>query len=243
MRSCEEIRAFTLAIGRYLRDRFASRALVVACNTATAAGVDSLRVANPDLPVVGMEPGVKPAVQASRSGHVGVLATAGTLANRRFATLIERHAGEAEIITQPCPDLVASVEAGDFDSPTVRAQVERYVAPLLSQGVDVLVLGCTHYPVLRPLIADVVGPSVTIIDAGPAVARQVARVAPAANPTAGSGATVLCLTTGNDEAAFGRSARQILNCYDGGAAVTATVTTGRLYWKDGDLTDHADSAN
>jgi glutamate racemase len=169
------VRARSLAIGRWLVGQGAGL-LVVACNTASSAALELLRAELP-IPVVGMEPGLKPAAAITRSGRVGVLATTNTLSGSRFATLVERYAAAVEVITQPCPGLVEQVERGDLEGPTTRALVERYVAPLLAHRADVLVLGCTHYPFLRPVIADVAGPSVAIVDTGPAVAEQVARVA------------------------------------------------------------------
>jgi glutamate racemase len=145
---------------------------VVACNTATVAAVDELR-ATFQQPIVGMEPGVKPAVAATRTGVVGVLATGVTLAGSRFARLVERHANGVQILTQPCPGLVEQIEAGDLTTPNL---VNIYVHELVSRGADTLVLGCTHYPFLKKLIAEAAGPDVVLIDTGPAVARQVQRV-------------------------------------------------------------------
>src|SRR5690606_9473039 len=121
---------------------------------------------------------VKPAVNATRSRIVGVLATVGTLESARFAALLEQYAGDVEIVTQACPGLVEKVEAGDLDGPETRALVARYTQPLLARGADTLVLGCTHYPFLRPLIAASAGPEVRLIDTGEAVARQVVRRLP-----------------------------------------------------------------
>jgi len=162
-----EIGAFLLAQG--------AKVLVVACNTATAAAVTRLRETFA-VPIVGMEPAVKPAVAASRSGVVGVLATVGTLASAKFAALLSRYGSEVEIVTQPCPGLVEQVERADLDGPQTRDLVESYVLPLLARGADTLILGCTHYPFLRPLIAEVAGPDIAIIDTGAAVARQLRRV-------------------------------------------------------------------
>jgi glutamate racemase len=127
------------------------------------------------LPIVAMEPAVKPAVAATRSGVVGVLATVGTLESARFAALLEQYAGDVEIVMQACPGLVEQVEAGELDSPATRTLVESYTEPLIAHGADTLVLGCTHFPFLRPVIAEVVGPDVRLIDTGEAVARQVVR--------------------------------------------------------------------
>ncbi len=149
-------------------------AIVIACNTATAAAVHSLREKF-SLPIVGMEPAVKPAVAATRSGVVGVLATVGTLASARFAALLGKYAGEVKIITQGCPGLVEQVERGELHSMKTRRLVERYTAPLLAQGADTLILGCTHYPFLAPLIREVAGANITLVDTGEAVARHLQR--------------------------------------------------------------------
>ncbi|NNM69639.1 MAG: glutamate racemase [Gallionella sp.] len=148
-----------------------AEAIVIACNTATAAAVASLR-RDIKRPIIGMEPAVKPAVAATRSGVVGVLATTGTLESARFAALLERYGEEVEIITQGCPGLVEQVERGDLGGSRTRELVARYTAPLLARGADTLILGCTHYPFLAPLIRDVVGEGITLVDTGEAVSRQ-----------------------------------------------------------------------
>ncbi|MBU0499067.1 MAG: glutamate racemase [Gammaproteobacteria bacterium] len=149
------------------------KALVVACNTATATAIQDLRNHHPHLPIIGMEPGVKPAVAQSRARRVGVLATNGTLRSGRFNHLLERYGGGAEVIVQPCPGLVERVEQGKLGDGVTEALLRRYLEPLLENGVDSLVLGCTHYPFLIPLIERLAGPEVSVIDTGPAVARQV----------------------------------------------------------------------
>ena len=170
----EQIQARAVAITEYLIARGA-KLIVVACNTATIAAVEHLRATYP-IPFVGMEPAVKPAAAQTRSGVVGVLATGAALAGDKFHKLVADHAGGVRVITQPCPGLVEQVEAGLLDSPETRQLVQRYTAPLQQQGADVMVLGCTHYPFLRPLIQDVVGPGVSLIDTGAAVARQAQRL-------------------------------------------------------------------
>jgi glutamate racemase len=165
-----------------------AKAIVVACNTATAAAVSTLR-ANLTLPVIAMEPAVKPAAAATRSGIVGVLATTGTLESARFAALLDRFTAGIEVLAQPCPGLVDVIERGELDGPATRALVASFVTPLLARGADTLVLGCTHYPFVRDVIAAVAGPGVAIVDTGPAVAQQVERrlseeglLTPAAGP-------------------------------------------------------------
>lgn len=153
-----------------------AKALVLACNTATAAAGVELRARYPQLPIVGMEPAVKPAAAATRSGVVGVLATTGTLKSAKFAALLDRFANDVRVITQPCPGLVECIEAGELQAPATRALLQSYVEPLLAEGCDTLILGCTHYPFLRPLLHELVPASVTLIDTGAAVARQLQRL-------------------------------------------------------------------
>ncbi|WP_215399185.1 glutamate racemase [Rheinheimera oceanensis] len=147
------------------------KAIVVACNTATTAAIARLRAQYP-LPIIGVEPGVKPAVLASKSGVVGVLATPRTLLTPAFATLAQRYAGQAKVILQPCPQLVPLIEALDFSGNKMQALLQSYIQPLLAQGADTLVLGCTHYNFVADLIAEIAGPDVSIIRTEMAVAKQ-----------------------------------------------------------------------
>jgi len=169
-KSPEYIEQRSLAITRFLMQQGAD-AIVITCNTATAVAATVLR-RQFSLPIVAMEPAVKPAVAATRSGVVGVLATVGTLESARFAALLEKYAGEVDIVTQGCPGLVEQIEQGDLDGARTRELVERYTAPLLARGADTLILGCTHYPFLTPLIRNVAGEHITLVDTGPAVAHQ-----------------------------------------------------------------------
>jgi glutamate racemase len=167
------IRERALAIvSRLMEERV--KAVVVACNTATGLAVDALRERY-ELPIVAIEPAVKPAALQTRSGVIGVLATTQTLASERFSKLVATHASGVTVLTQPSPGLVEHVEAGDVSSEETRALVARYVDPLIARGADSIVLGCTHFPFLRRAIEDVAGPSVTIIDPAIAVAREVRR--------------------------------------------------------------------
>ncbi len=151
-----------------------AKALVVACNTATAVAIESLR-RDFSLPIIGMEPAVKPAVEATKAGVIGVLATSGTLASGKFSGLVKRFGSSAEVIFQPGFGLVEQVEAGDYDSDKTRELLKAHLAPLLERGMDVLVLGCTHYPFLTPLIQEIVGIDVTILDTGSAIAVELKR--------------------------------------------------------------------
>ncbi|MBC9249613.1 glutamate racemase [Pseudomonas alcaligenes] len=170
-KSPEFIRARSQTIAEFLLQQGA-KALVLACNTATAAAVAELRQRYPELPIVGMEPAVKPAAAATRSGVVGVLATTGTLKSAKFAALLDRFASDVRVITQPCPGLVEQIEAGDLDGPRTRELLQGWVAPLLAEGCDTLILGCTHYPFIRPLLRELLPASVSLVDTGAAVARQ-----------------------------------------------------------------------
>ncbi|NJL87322.1 MAG: glutamate racemase [Leptolyngbyaceae cyanobacterium SM1_1_3] len=165
------------------------KAIVVACNTATVAAVAYLR-ATFTIPIIAIEPAVKPAVLATKTGIIGVIATAATLASDQFLRLLERFGSGVTILTQACPCLVAQVEKGDLASSTTRLLVQQYTAPLLVAGADTLVLGCTHYPFLRPLIDEVVGANITLIDTGTAVTRQLSNILAAQkllNPSAQPG--------------------------------------------------------
>jgi glutamate racemase len=179
-RSLAEIRHFSEEITRFLLDQGA-KIIVVACNTASAAALSSLRETFPEVAFVGMEPAVKPAALETRSGKVGVLATENTFSSPRYALLMSRFAQDVEVIENPCRGLVSLIEAGDIATGETEALLRRVLDPMLAAGVDTLVLGCTHYPFVRPLIEGIVGEigtghPVTVIDPAPAVARQTGRV-------------------------------------------------------------------
>jgi glutamate racemase len=166
-----------LAIAAFLL-KFQVKALVVACNTATAAAIAALREHYPELLVVGVEPGLKPAAALTRSGTVGVLATAGTLASEKFLKLQQQVAEVTQVnfLLQPCNGLADQIEKGEIRSRETAQLVARYVAPLLAQQADTLVLGCTHYPFVEALIRDAAGDGVQIVDTGEPVARQLHRL-------------------------------------------------------------------
>jgi len=150
--------------------------IVVACNTASAAALHFLRQAFPAVPFVGMEPAVKPAAEHTHTGVVGVLATPATFQGALYASVVERFAHGVKLLTHTCPGLVAQIEAGQLDTPRTRSILEDALRPMLVQGIDTVVLGCTHYPFVIPLIQDITGPGVRVIDPAPAVARQVGRL-------------------------------------------------------------------
>jgi len=174
-RPVDEVRAFAAGITRFLLDRGA-QLVVVACNTASAAALCSLRQQHPEVPFVGMEPAVKPAAEATDTGVVGVLATPATFQGELYASVVERFARDVTVLQDTCPGLVAQIEAGDLDSAATRGILERAIRPMLARGADTLVLGCTHYPLVIPLIEQVAGQGVRVIDPAPAVAAQAGRL-------------------------------------------------------------------
>ena len=172
-KSPEQIRDRAVAIGGFLLGQ-AAKVIVVACNTATAAAIDVLRE-RLSIPIVGVEPAIKPAVAATRSGVVGVLATPATLASERYRSLIERFAGDIHIVAQPCAGLAEHIERGDLDGERTERLLRGFVEPLLAAHADVIVLGCTHYPLVAHIVQRIAGPGVAVIENGTAVAREVAR--------------------------------------------------------------------
>jgi glutamate racemase len=172
-KTSEDVRNRCLLVAEFLLNQDI-KALVVACNTATSMAVHTLRT-ELDIPVIGMEPPVKPAVHGSRDGVVGVLATSGTLNSDRFNRLRLRFAVQAELFVQPCPGLVELIERGDLQTDQTRNLLASYLQPLLDKGVDTLVLGCTHYPFILPLIRKIAGDDISIVDTGNAIARELKR--------------------------------------------------------------------
>jgi glutamate racemase len=175
VRPSHEIIALTERIGAFLLEQGA-KTLVIACNTASTAAVASLRQKWPEVPIVGMVPAVKPAAALTRNGVVGVLATEATSRATALLDVIDRFASGVNVITCAPPGLVELVEAGKLDVPETLGLLEDYLKPLVEQGVDALVLGCTHFPFLRPAITKLFGDKLHVIDSGEAVARQTRRV-------------------------------------------------------------------
>ena len=201
----------SLAIAVDLLERHRIKGLVVACNTATAAAVHLLRARHTHLPVVGVEPALKPAAALTRTGRVAVLATRGTLASAKFQALRESLRSQAEFMLVPCDGLAAAIE--DDDEPRIRELCRQYTgqAGVFGQGtgeIDTLVLGCTHYPFAESIFRELVGPGIRLVETGEPVARQTRRLLEAQallNP-AGSG-RVEWQTTGSAEALKAAAAR------------------------------------
>ncbi len=174
-RSLEEVRLFAEGITRFLLDQGANP-IVIASNTTSAAALQNVRSLFPDVSFVGMEPALKPAIQKTRTGVVGVIATQVTFQGDLFANLLEKYANSIRVIPQACPGLVEAVEAGALDTPETRELLQKYLSPMLVAGMDQLVLGCTHYPFLVPAIERVIGTGVEVIDPAASVALQTIRM-------------------------------------------------------------------
>ncbi len=173
-RTEEELRRFCTAITRYLVAQ-GCKAIVVACNTASAAALKHLRETFPSLPSIGMEPAVKPAAGSTKSGVVGIMATPATFQGRLFQATVGRHASSIRLINQVCDGLAEQVERGELNTPATEAMLRRYLEPMLTAGADAVVLACTHYPFVIELIRQIVGPDVQVIDPAPAIARHARR--------------------------------------------------------------------
>jgi glutamate racemase len=231
-RPLEEVRQFAKEITRYLLDQ-GVKLIVVACNAASAAALHYLRQNFRQITFIGMEPAVKPAVEYSQSNVVAVLATPATFQGQLYASLVDRFAAGTRLLQHTCPGLVGQIEAGDLDGPTTRHILTEALRPMLAQGADTVVLGCTHYPFVIPLIQQIVGPGVRVIDPAPAVARQLSRILESqdlrnpAQPAIPASRTRF-LTTGN--APRLQAAVEHL--------LSVKAKTSRVEWADGRLAPH-----
>jgi glutamate racemase len=171
----EEVRAFARGIAHFLIEQGCTM-LVIPCHTANAAALHTLREQLPQIPIVGMEPAVKPAAEHTQTGIIGVIMTAATYHSELYASVVDRFAQHVRVEARACPEMVMLVERGDLDSPEARRIVSEYLLPLKEKGIDQLVLGCTHFPFLDAVMKAVLGDSVTLVDPAPAVARQTARI-------------------------------------------------------------------
>lgn len=174
-RLLQQVRDFSEAVTRFLLDQGA-KLIVVACNTASAAALHYLRGKFPDVSFVGMEPAVKPAAEHTQSGLVGVLATPATFQSALYASVLERFANGVQVLQHNCPGLVSQIEDGNLDGEATHAILDDALRPMLDRGIDTVVLGCTHYPFVIPLIQQIAGKHVRVIDPAPAVAKQAKRL-------------------------------------------------------------------
>ncbi len=201
-RRVDEVRMFSEQITRFLLG-LEAKLIVVACNAASAAALQYLRQIFPAIYFVGMEPAVKPAAEVTHNGVVGVLATPATFQGALYASVVERFASGVKILQDTCPGLVGQIENGQLDSGTTREILEKALRPMLEQGIDTVVLGCTHYPFVIPIIKQIVGPEVRVIDPAPAVARQAARLLEKAGlREKGNGSGLLRFYTSGEPARF-----------------------------------------
>ena len=230
-RDYEEVQELSEKITRFLF-RLEVKTIVVACNTASAAALYHLRELYPWMPFVGMEPAVKPAAELTQSGKVGVLATPATFQGKLYASVVERFANNVNVFQQTCPGLVEKIERGLVADVSTRSLLEEALNPLLAQNIDTLVLGCTHFPFVIPIIEEIVGAGVKVIDPSPAIARQTKRILESRElliPRERSGSSTrpaIFYTTG-DLDHFEQVSRKLLS---------EKIKTGKLIWeKDGSI--------
>src|SRR5256884_3894771 len=168
------VRERGLKIGRFLAGE-GVKAIVIGSNTGTAGSAEALR-SEMTIPVIGIEPGIKPAVAATKTGVVGAIVPAAVSESDRLASLLDRFGTDVRVIIQPVPGLVEHIEDADLDGPELRRMVEAYVRPMLDAGADTIVLGSTHYVFLKPVLTEIAGEHVSLIETGAAVALQLTRV-------------------------------------------------------------------
>ena len=226
-RQMSEIRDFSFAITDFLA-AMGSQVIIVACNTASAAALKELRKEYPQLTFVGMEPAVKPATQKTHNGIVGVLATPATFQGKLYHTLVEKFARDVKILTHTCPGLVEAIESGGIATQSTRLILQRSLIPMIEKGADTIVLGCTHFPFVVPMIKNIVGPDVTVIDPSPAIAKRVSFLLSELNliKRYSSKPEIIFSTTGKPE-----SFKRIIH-----SLIGIDTSPIPLRWKSGELT-------
>lgn len=170
----EEILEHSLQVTKYLIEHHHIDALVVACNTATSAAIKVLREKFPQIIIVGTEPGVKPAIENTKTGHIGVLATVATLKGEKYSSLVNELSSKnsVQLFEQACPGLVDQIELGDLDSSELNRLLQNWLEPMKKNGVDTIVLGCTHYPIVAKNIKQIMGEDTKLIETGYAIANR-----------------------------------------------------------------------
>jgi glutamate racemase len=224
-REMEQVRAFSRGITAFLLERGA-KLIVVACNAASAAALQSLRREFPTTAFVGMEPAVKPAAEFTQTGVVGVLATPATFQGALYASVVERFAGGVTILQDTCPGLVSQIEKGELETDQTRSILEKALIPMLNRKIDTIVLGCTHYPFVIPLIKQIVGPDVRVIDPAPSIARQTARLLKLNGQTDNNRGPLIFFTSGEVEK-FTDQVSELLG---------ETGDVQKIYWKGNEIT-------
>lgn len=174
VKKVEEVRELTYKAVEFLISKGA-KAIVIACNTATSAAVAALRVSYPSIPILGIEPAVKPAVKLNRDGAVVIMATPVTLQEKKFTNLMDKFKNESEMVPMPCPGLVEFIEKGDTDSKDLRIYLENKFNIYKDIKIGSVVLGCTHYPFVKNVIKDILGEDVPIIDGGLGTSKELKR--------------------------------------------------------------------
>lgn len=174
-RPLAEVRLLAEGVARMMMAQGA-KLIVIACNTASAAALKHLRALSPEFPFVGMEPAVKPAAEQTLSGKVGVLATPSTFQGELYASVVERFAQDVQVFQATCPGLVRQIEKGFLETPKTHRILQEAIKPMMEEGVDTFVMGCTHFPFVIPLIRKIAGEDVRVIDPAPAIARQTERL-------------------------------------------------------------------
>lgn len=224
----DEIRSFCQGIARFLVAQ-ECKAIVVACNTASAAALKHLRDTFTQLPIIGMEPAVKPAATITRTKVVGILATPATFQGRLFKATAGRHASHVKLVNRICDGLAELVERGDLDGPDAERMLREFLDPVLAAGADTIVLACTHYPFVLPAIRRIVGEAIAVIDPAPAIARHMGNLLDAQGLSAhrdSVGSHRFC-TTG-DPAGFAAALRRLLD---------VAASPRALRWQHGQLLD------
>lgn len=206
-RTLEEVRSRSIEVSRQLL-QMGAKLIVVACNSASAAALHELRAEFPDVPFVGMEPALKPAAEHTDRGVIGVLATSATFQGKLYASVLDRHASDVQVHQVAGERLATLVEEGRFEE--AKSDLESLLRPMLTAGIDTLVLGCTHYPFLDRQLRDVVGPDVRLVDPAPAIARQTGRMLDELDLRNDAGGDVGFFTT-SDPDRFGAQLRMLID--------------------------------
>ncbi|MDQ3109279.1 MAG: glutamate racemase [Bacteroidota bacterium] len=195
-KTLEEIRTLSEKVTDFLLAKNC-KLIVIACHTASAAALKHLRTIHPEVNFIGMEPAVKPAAEQTQSGVVGVIATTATFQGELFASVVERFAQNVTVLNQPCPGLVQQVEAGKQNDADTEKMLRGWLQPMMEKNIDTLVLACTHYPFVMPLLKKILGPKVAIINPAPAIARHAKRILEEKNLLNDSGGKTVYFTSGS----------------------------------------------